>query len=300
MLRRFVPPLSALSAFEAASRLGSFSQAARELNLTQGAISRQISLLEDLVGRPLFERRHQRVYLTPAGTFYAEQVRDVLTRLSTATGEVITMGNSGELKLGVLPSFGTHWLIPRMGSFFEANRDITISFASWIKPASSSLDQLDAAIHFCSDVWPGVAFDTFMSEDVIPVATPRLRDELNLRAPADLKRAMLLVQETRPSLWPNYIAFAKLDMSIVQSSMSFSHFAMVVQAALAGIGVAIAPTLLMEKELASGQLVQLFDATLRSKESYKLIYRESRRDYQPLAAFRNWLLAEIKVENDDR
>ncbi len=129
--RRLVPSLSALQAFEAAARHGSFTRAAEELDLTQGAVSRQVAMLEDALGVPLFERVRQRVNLTPAGAGYAVDVREALSRLAAATLSTMTArGAGGVLALAILPTFGTRWLIPRLPRFFARHPDVTINFAT--------------------------------------------------------------------------------------------------------------------------------------------------------------------------
>jgi LysR family transcriptional regulator, glycine cleavage system transcriptional activator len=139
--RRLLPPISELTAFDAAARTGSFTLAASELCLTQGAVSRQILLLENLLGIRLFERVRKRVVLTPAGAFYAERVREALAGLAAATAQTMaSRGKGGILRLGLLPSFGTRWLIPRMPDFFERHHDVTVNFISQL-PATFDLAQ---------------------------------------------------------------------------------------------------------------------------------------------------------------
>src|SRR5579875_613981 len=147
--RRALPPLAALVAFDAAARHLSFTRASEELSLTQSAISRQITMLEASLGVSLFDRIRQRVILTEAGRSYAERIRDVLARLSAATEEAIAFrGHGGILRLGVPPTFGTRWLIPRMGRFFERHPEVTVSFTTRLPGAIDfRREGLDAVIH---------------------------------------------------------------------------------------------------------------------------------------------------------
>lgn len=129
--RSHIPPLSALMAFEAAARHASFSRAAEELNLTQGAVSRQIKLLEDRTGVKLFDRVRKRVTLTSAGSFYAAQVRETLARLASATVEAKAFGaQHSVLRLALPPTFGTRWLLPRLPRFVAKHGNLTIHFAT--------------------------------------------------------------------------------------------------------------------------------------------------------------------------
>ena len=137
--RRLVPPLSALVAFEAAARLGSFTRAADELSLTQSAISRRVIVLEELIGMRLFERVRNTVTLTPVGVFYAERIQSTLASLASATQEAsLFLKRGGLLRLGMPPTFGTRWLIPRLGDFALHCPDVTVNFAARSEPSSAA------------------------------------------------------------------------------------------------------------------------------------------------------------------
>ncbi len=171
--RLTVPSLSALAAFEAAARHGSFTRAAEELSLTQGAVSRQVAHLETVLGVALFQRARQRVALTPAGAAYAAEIRDGLSRLAAATVSTMAFrGAGGVLNLAILPTFGTRWLIPRLPRFTEAHPGITINFTTKLVPFDFAREPLDAAIHFGDPVWPGARLHRLMGEEIVPVAAP--------------------------------------------------------------------------------------------------------------------------------
>jgi LysR family glycine cleavage system transcriptional activator len=290
--RRLVPSLAALQAFEAAARHGSFTRAAEELDLTQGAVSRQVAALEESLGVALFERVRQRVTLTPAGNAYAEDVRQALSRIAAATLSAMAFrGAGGPLALAILPTFGTRWLIPRLPRFFAAHPDVTIDFATRIRPFDFAREPLDAAIHAGDETWTGAVMHPLMGETLVPVGSPGLLRDLGLREPADALRAPLLHQATRPLAWRDWMA-AQGVASEVQAGPSFEQFAMVAQAAAAGLGLAILPRFLIEEELRSGQLVVAFDRPIESQRAYWLVYPEEKRHRPALAAFRDWLLAE--------
>lgn len=292
--RRLIPPLGCLVAFEAAARLGSFTRAAAELSLTQGAVSRQVKDLEERLGLPLFERRRQRVHLTEAGRFYAEHLRDTLARFASATAQTIAFkGRGGTLDLAILPTIGTRWLIPRLPDFFARHRDVTIRFSTRLRPFDFEQEGLDAAIHFGDAHWPGAVLHRLMGEVLVPVAAPALIAAEAYRRPEDLHRATLLVQATRPRAWGE--CFAALGLGPVgdQQRLSFEQFAMVLQAAVAGLGVALAPELLVAEEIRRGELVPLFETRVTSSQGYFLAYPETKRHLPALAAFRDWLLGQI-------
>jgi LysR family glycine cleavage system transcriptional activator len=296
--RLSVPSLSALAAFEAAARHGSFTRAAEELNLTQGAVSRQVAHLEKLLGVGLFQRVRQRVSLTPAGSAYAAEIRDGLSRLAAATVSAMAFrGAGGVLNLAILPTFGTRWLIPRLPRFTEAHPGITINFATKLVPFDFGREQLDAAIHFGDPVWPGARLHRLMGEEIVPVAAPSLVARLGLKEPADMLRGSLLQQSTRPRAWANWLEQQGLPPQRALMGPRFEQFAMVSQAAVAGLGLAIVPRFLIEEELRSGSLVIPFDRPVTGSEGYYLVYPETRAELPAVIAFRDWLLGECAAAN---
>lgn len=293
--RLSVPSLSALAAFEAAARHGSFTRAAEELNLTQGAVSRQVAHLEQVLGVALFERVRQRVSLTPAGGAYAADIRDGLSRIAAATVSTMAFrGAAGVLHLAILPTFGTRWLIPRLPRFTEAHPGITINFATKLVPFDFSREPLDAAIHFGDPVWPGAKLHRLMGEEIVPVAAPALVARLRIAEPADMLHAPLLQQSTRPRAWANWLGQQGLPPSRALMGPRFEQFAMVSQAAVAGLGLAIVPRFLVEEELRAGSLVIPFDLPVTGSEGYYLVYPEARERLPAVIAFRDWLLSECQ------
>ncbi len=294
--RRLIPPLGSLVAFEAAARHASFTKAAAELNLTQGAVSRQVKDLEQRLGLALFERRRQRVYLTEAGRFYAEALRDTLARFASATAQTIAFqGRGGTLDLAILPTIGTRWLIPRLPDFFRRHPEITIRFSTRLRPFDFEREGLDAAIHFGDAHWPGAVLHPLMGEVLVPVASPALIAAEGLHQPADLARPVLLVQATRPGAWGEWFAARGVAAPPSQPRLSFEQFAQVLQAAVAGLGVALAPRVLIGEELARGALEPMFDASVVSRQGYYFVYPEAKRNLPALIAFRDWLLAEARA-----
>lgn len=293
--RLSVPSLSALAAFEAAARHGSFTRAAEELNLTQGAVSRQVAHLEQVLGVALFERVRKRVSLTPAGGAYAAEIREGLSRIAAATVSTMAFrGAAGLLHLAILPTFGTRWLIPRLPRFTEAHPGITINFATKLVPFDFAREPLDAAIHFGDPVWPGARLHRLMGEEIVPVAAPALVARLGFAQPADMLRAPLLQQSTRPRAWANWLEQQGLAPSRASMGPRFEQFAMVSQAAVAGLGLAIVPRFLVEEELRAGSLVIPFDLPVTGSEGYYLVYPEARARLPAVVAFRDWLLRECQ------
>jgi LysR family glycine cleavage system transcriptional activator len=289
--RRFLPPMQALAAFEAAARLQSFTAAAAELALTQSAVSRQIRALEEQLGVELFVRERQTVRLSAAGASYAPEVRRALQRIATATLALRANPHGGTLNLAILPTFGTRWLAPRLPRFLQAHPGITLNLHTRLAPFDFQTDALDAAIHFGSPDWPGARLDRLMGETVIPACSPALRERLDLRLPADLLRAPLMHLVSRPDAWERWLRAAGLPDTEVHG-MLIDQFAVAAQAAIAGLGVALLPDFLIEAELARGDLVAAVDLPLPSTEAYHLAWPLGREDWPPLQAFRGWLLGE--------
>ncbi len=292
-MRAYLPSLAALSVFEAAARHLSFTRAGEELGLTQGAVSRQVAQLEGLLGVPLFERVRQRVMLSAAGSAYLAEIRPILERLTAATvNAMASRGLGGVLNLAVLPTFGTRWLIPRLGGFIERHPDITINFVTRIVPFDFDTDALDAAIHFGRAVWPGAVLHRLMGEEIVPVASPGLIEREHLGAPADALRVMLLEQVTRPNAWRHWLVAQGLNPDKARPGARFEQLAMVAQAAIAGLGLAILPRFLIEDELRTGALRMPFGRPMVGEDGYYLVYPREKAAQPSVAAFRDWLLAE--------
>ncbi|MCM2292650.1 LysR family transcriptional regulator [Allorhizobium sp. BGMRC 0089] len=293
--RRFLPSLNLLSAFEAAARTGSVTAAARELNLTQSAVSRQIRALEEQLGVALFHRERQTIRLSPGGEAYARDIRDALRMISTASLTLKANPLGGTLTLAILPTFGTRWLAPRLPAFLKQHPGITLNLVTKMSYFDFRLEPVDAAIHFGPPVWQGAELALLRGETVVPACSPGLRDLYAFRQAEDLRKAPLLHLATRPDAWERWLTGHGADAESVRG-MLFDQFATAAQAAMAGLGVALLPEFLIEEELASGRLVKALDRPMKSAESYFLVWPRDRATYPPLQAFRDWLLEETAPE----
>lgn len=289
--RRFLPPIQVLTAFEASARLGSFTAAAEELNLTQSAVSRQIKTLEELLGGDVFVRERHMVRLTVAGEAYAHEIREVLRRICGATLGFRANPSGGTLNLAILPTFGTRWLAPRLPRFVAANPGITINLVTRIMATDFRLDSVDAAIHYGTADGADAEFDYLMSEEVFPACSRAMRDEYKFQEPADLLKAPLLHLISRPDAWEKWFSYHGLPWVKVHG-MLVDQFALATQAAIAGLGVALLPEFLFQQELQRGDLVAAVDAKQPGAGRYFLAYTAARKGYPPLEAFRQWLQEE--------
>lgn len=290
---RSLPGTAALQAFESAAWHGSITSAARELNLTQSAISRQIQSLEQHLGVELFHRERQRIRLTAAGEHYLQHVRSAFDRLEAAALELRTLRRGGGvLQLGILPTYGTKWLIPRFPSFAEQHPDVQVHFTTRLQPFDFASEDLDAAIHYGDAQWSGARLDNLMHEDVVVVCSADYRQKHRLETPADLRRASLLQLTSRPTAFEDWLRAHGASGVDGRRGPRFEHHQMVLQAALAGLGVAVLPTFVCDDELAAGRVVEAFANTRTpTGKSYWLVYPERRAELPALRAFRAWLLA---------
>lgn len=290
--RRLTPPISALAAFEAVARHGSFTLAANELALTQSAVSRQIGALEGLLGVALFEgNRRKKIALTPSGTFYAERVRQMLSNLVAATTETIALGGGGSaLRLGIPPTCGSRWLIPRMPGFFAAHPDISVEFSTRVpgRPGSG-LENLDAMIDFVSEPNAYPESCKLLELDLLLVATPRIKRQLAHPAKTPLQNLQILVHRVEQRTLPDVLSGSTPWPLPRLPTLTFESYLMLFQAARAELGIGVAPKVFIESELSSGTLVPVSDRVIRSKRIGYLVFTPEKAAYPPLVAFRQWL-----------
>ncbi|GMV45725.1 MAG: LysR family transcriptional regulator [Pseudomonadota bacterium] len=292
-MRRYLPSTAMLQAFEASARRLSFTLAAEDLYLTQGAISKQVGALEELLRTELFKRVKKRLELTAAGKSFLARIVPALNGIEAAVIELMSsQSDRSSLDLGVVPSFATKWLIPRLGDFAKSHPGVTINLATRLVPFDFGESTLDAAIHFGKPDWPGATCDYLMSEEMVVVCNEDLAAH-TLQAPADLHRLSLLHLSSRPQAWNEWAATAALDGLDTTRGPHFDSFSMVAQAAVAGLGVAVLPKFLILDELASGRLVIPFGPTATSDKGYYLVYPERKARLSSLQRFRAWLMESV-------
>jgi DNA-binding transcriptional LysR family regulator len=287
-MRRRLPPLKPLPAFEIAAERASFSAAAGELNLTHGAVSRQIKALETHLGVPLFRRRNRRIELTEAGTALLPGVRQALHLIEAATAQVATSPREGALVVSCVATFMMRWLIPRLYAFNARHRRIEVRLSASHLPVDFARDGIDVAIRLGKPPWPrNVAATPFLADRVGPVCAPDLvkgRGKLTL---ADLRRCTLLSADTRPDAWADWARARRVDLGAAKRQ-PFEHMYFMLEAAASGLGIGIASHPLVEEDLRSGRLVAPFGFTA-SGRSYCVLHAKSLADNPKIAAFRSWI-----------
>lgn len=293
-MRRKIPSTLALSAFESAARHQSFTKAADELAVTQSAVCRQIGALEGFLGVKLFRRGRRGVSLTEAGLAYSRKVTARLDDVERDTLELMAKGSEGRtLELGVVPTFATKWLLPRLPRFMERHPGITVNLSVRTRPFLFDDTRLDAAIHAGQAAWPGTEGSFLMHEHLIAVCSPSiLVSGTQLTQAKDWQSHTRLQLSTRPYLWRDWLQSRDIRIEGELAGPRFELFSMAAEAAVHGMGIALIPRLLIEAELARGVLVPVSSHEYRSDRSYFLIYPEKKAEYTALSVFREWIEAE--------
>lgn len=290
-MRRKIPSIEALIAFEAAARHESFTRSADELALTQSAVGRQIAGLEDYLGVSLFNRIKKRLSLTEVGQVYAKQIREHLERIERDTlAAMAHRGAGGILELAVIPTFATRWLIPRLPEFYAKHAHITLNLTTRAEPFMFTDTLFDAAIHFGSPVWPGAVTQHLFGEEMTPVCNPRMLGGRSHLQPQELTRFTLLHQSARAEAWRHWFAQAGIHGANCMKGQRYELFSMLVEAARAGLGVALVPRFFVLHELAIGELVIPCELSLKNEKAYYLVYPESKQSSPLLQVFESWLL----------
>lgn len=285
--RRLLPNTPALLAFDAVARTGSFTAAARDLGQTQGAISRQVAQLEGQLGVLLVDRGGRAARLTEAGAAYARAARAALDALGQGAMEVLGQTPERGLRLAILPTFGTRWLMPRIPRFVRRHPEITLHFTTRIGRFDLAAAGIDAAIHAGAADWQGARLTLLMDERVIPVAAPGMQG---------IAGRPLLALTTRPRAWPDFWAATGLPGPVPAPAMRLEQVSTLAQAAAAGMGVALMPAFLIRPELDAGTLVPLGPETATGV-GYWFVEPDlppGQRAKPAVARFKDWLLTETE------
>ncbi|WP_189521807.1 MULTISPECIES: LysR family transcriptional regulator [unclassified Mesorhizobium] len=298
MRRALIPDIVNLQAFESAARHENFSRAAEELNLTQGAISRQVAELEQQTGLRLFERIKRRVVLSDAGQRLLPEVRQFLAQSERLMIGAVAAGTmSSSLRIATLPTFGAKWLVPKLGRFIADHSDVAISVESRSSPFSFAEEKFDLAIHFGQPTWAGATATFLCHETVLPVASPALQEGTHAATNDPFCSAQLLHLTTRPKLWSDWSAHHAISLPRAYQGPRFDQFSMIISAAIAGLGVALLPTYLVEDELASGALAPFVPQSMQTENAYWVVRPEQKRTMGLAVEFQEWLLREINRSN---
>ncbi|WP_108947023.1 transcriptional regulator GcvA [Shewanella halifaxensis] len=283
-----LPPLNALRAFEASARLMSFTLAAKELFVTHGAISKQVKILEDFVGMPLFIRQHRSLKLTDEGERYFVHAQGALQTINNATSDLISQPlRTQTLAINVLPSLTISWLIPRLEEFKSRYPHLYVDLSIGDFEVDFNKVNYDIAIRSSTSVPKAANVLTLMDEDLCLVCSPELAAKL--KCLDDINQMTLLQHTTRPGLWQLWAD--SLDVNLTtEKKFGVEHFYMLSQAAVSGMGVALIPRFFIEDELKTGKLVIPFEADFTSPYRYYLLTPKSSNLPLKVQSFIDWLL----------
>jgi len=291
----FIPTIRELEAFCELARSGTTHLAARRLHLSQTAVSRSIKSLEDRLGVALFLRQRQRMALSDAGRAFLPKAQALLADLNAAAVGVMAFGGqSSVLRIAVLPSFGRSWLIPRLAGFLAAAPGTTVDVAARLDPVDFATEPFDLAIQRSAHRSGGAAHHLhLLDESLVAVCSPALTGGRVL-SDADLLALPLLQQTTRPTLWLDWFRHASLDSRRILRGARFDHFDMVIDAAIAGLGVGLVPEVLAREPLRQGRLIRAAAREMDSGQAYTLIYPDRAELMPPFTRFRAWIRAELE------
>jgi LysR family transcriptional regulator, glycine cleavage system transcriptional activator len=291
-----LPPLTAIRVFEAVARHGSFTKAANELGMTQAAVSYQIKVLEDRIGAPLFLRRPRQIALTEIGQRLAPAVTAAFDQLSEAYASARGSAQ-GTLVISTMATFAANWLARRLGSFQIKHPSLAVRLETSNKLIDFTREDVDVAIRAGGGTWPGLAVHRLFDADFTPMLSPALAASIGgVREPADLLRLPLL--DSDDPWWEQWFLAANVPVEGLAGRLgtSMGAQAYVANAAMASQGVAIVSPAFFVAELADGRLVQPFDIVGNDGHAYWLVYPETRRNVAKIAAFREWILAELAAD----
>lgn len=296
---RRIPNFVLLRAFEAAARLESFTLAARELNLTQSAISHQVKELEEFFDKKLFVRRNRRVEPTSEGRRLLENLSRVFDVIEAACNEVGLAPESQVLALHCAPSFAINWLGPRLPAFVKRHPNITIRITTDSEPVDLiQARELDFGISYGPPhKRSGVISTALGAERIAPLCSPKLIDKKkSIRE--QLPDLALIDSKLGRIMWPNWFSLNGMKLP-TKPRTSFDRAALVIAAAVDGLGVALESTRLAERELARGNLIDLAqkDFLPIEQETHFSYYRSNEQQLEKITVFRNWLYEELEISS---
>jgi LysR family glycine cleavage system transcriptional activator len=291
-----LPNLAALRAFEAAARHQNFSRAADEVHLTHGAISHQVRALEQELGVPLFVRNGKRIAITPEGERFSAVLRKALGEIAAVAEEIKAGARHPRLTITALPSFAARWLSQRLGGFIDQHPLLEVMLQSSGQLTDFSREAVDVGIRFGRGHYPGLLTELLMTDSYYPVASPRFNGGKLPRTPQELVPGTLLRCDGEP--WLPWFKAAGLNRREPSGGLVYEDSSMLVRAAAEGRGIALARDAIVQTELASGELVRLFDIAIPCELSYYFVCRPEAMQKPQVRAFHDWLFEQAGRAGD--
>jgi DNA-binding transcriptional LysR family regulator len=291
------PSTQSLLCFEASARLRSFTAAARELHLTQGAVSRQIQMLEERLGVALFVRRRDAMALTDAGREYIAEIEPLLKRLERATVNVMALkGRGGGLSLSVGSTVGNYWLIPRLPTFTREHGEITLNLRTRVGPVDFGMASVDASLEFGDGKRAGLHNDFILPLLLLPYAAPSWIAAHGDTLGAHTPRSCLIEHLTLPGAWEQWFERERIEAQAGNQGPRYEIMSMALNAAVAGMGVTLLPPYMASELVTTGKLVALSARVWRYPKAYYLVYPDASAEMKSLQIFSQWLVQQSQQE----
>ena len=295
-MRMHSPSLSELHAFAAAARLGNFSLAAEDLHVTQGAISRAIARLEEHLGVILFERHGRRSLLSAAGRAYLDSVGPAIVTIESASAHLRRPQAGPQLRLSVAPTLFSHWLIPRLPDFSARFPSVMLSFAPYRRDDPLTAPEIDGWLRI-GQAWPAqITADYIVGHELVPICRPQdLQGPDAIRTPQDLLRRPLLAHTNYQDTWARWCEHVHFSGPVPTAAADFELVSLLVQAVIAGMGVAVVQRCLIEDDLAAGRIAIAINEAVQIERGYFLCQPAARTPTPALLDFRHWLLEQAAL-----
>ncbi|MXN17878.1 LysR family transcriptional regulator [Pseudooceanicola sp. GBMRC 2024] len=296
-MRRYIPSLADLQAFEAAARYLSFTKASDDLGVTQSAVSRNIGNLERFLGARLFDRVGPRLVLTELGMRYYADVPKILARLEEVSIDVVRGRRArAALQIGATPTMVTRWLLPRLGRFFAAHPEIAVELQVIGDDEDFSTGEIDVALLRGAGQWRSTRAIELFPERLLVICAPAHQGAVAAPDLFDFSRLPALQNASRPSLWMTWLRLTGSRHDGTIQGHRFANSEMLAAAALRGLGFAVMPEHYVPEDLAAGRLVTPFGPPVASGEGYWLAIPERKWQDSRVQTFRRWLGAELSRE----
>ena len=287
-----LPALETLRVFEVACRHGSYSEAARELHVTHSAVSQRIRQLEEELGLTLFERQGNRMVPTPSGLRLQAGVKGAFSELNAALGNIGTRRTEAEITVSLLPVMAARWLVPRLPRFTARYPRINLHIKTGQSLANFKSDGVDIAIRFGMGDWKGLRAIKLLDEELFPVCSPSLNDGRLPKDPASMLAEPLLID--RNVSWRAWFRSAGVTLDRDIAGTSFTDTNALMEAAVAGQGIALGRLSFTRSDILAGKLVRLSEHGLRLSHCHYAVYPIASESNPALVAFRDWLIEEAR------
>ncbi len=293
---RRLPSLNSLRAFWAAARHNSFASAAEELHVTASAVSLQIRHLEEDLELKLFERTPKGLALTADGEKLLPGINQAFEHLRGSIAALDEQSSrASTLSISVAPSFAAKWLLPRLGAFLDRHPDLEVDVKANMELTDFAKDDVDLAVRYGAGTYPGYQVELLLRDTMFPVCSPELLMRHGQRDPHKVFVEAPLLHDVSADLdpavpsWKMWLKAARFEDIDWRKGPRFNQTSLALDAAISGLGIALAPAVLVESDLINGRLVRLASDELAGDFAYYLVHPKEKANLPPLAAFKGWL-----------